>query len=123
MTQVEELLGGVRDALSVKRVYGDPYEKDGVTFIPAASVGGGGGGGGGGDEDGNSGSGGGFGLGGRPVGAYVIKDGNVRWEPAIDVTRLAVMGQVLGLVALLILRSMVKGRAKRKLKATRRKKK
>ena len=30
----------------------------------------------------------GFGLEARPVGAYVIEDGNVRWEPAIDVSRI-----------------------------------
>jgi uncharacterized spore protein YtfJ len=46
---------------------------------------GGGGGGGGRDEQGQEGQGGGFGLHARPVGAYVIKDGNVRWTPAVDV--------------------------------------
>ena len=31
----------------------------------------------------------GFGLAGRPAGAWVIRDGEVTWKPAIDVTRLA----------------------------------
>jgi len=37
---------------------------------------------------GGSGSGGGFALGARPVGAYVIDGEQVRWEPAVDVTRI-----------------------------------
>ena len=42
---VSEVVG--TDALTVRRVYGEPYEKNGVTIIPAAMVFGGGGGGGG----------------------------------------------------------------------------
>jgi uncharacterized spore protein YtfJ len=87
---VEELLSGARDAISVRRVYGDPIEHGGVVLVPAAKVGGGGGGGG--DNDNNG--GGGFGLGARPVGAYVIKDGQVTWKPAIDPARLAFAGLV-----------------------------
>ncbi len=79
----ESLLKGVRDALAARTVYGEPVERDGVTVIPAASVRGGGGGGG--DAEGNG--GGGFGLVGRPVGAYVIKDGEVTWKPAVDPAR------------------------------------
>jgi len=109
-----EVLTGARDALTVKRVYGDAYERDGVTIIPAAAVRGAGGGGGGSGADGEEGSGAGFGLQARPVGAYVIKDGEVAWEAAVDVTRLAVLGQVLGIVALLVLRSIVKSMRRRK---------
>ena len=76
----EDLLKGVRDALTARTVYGEPVERDGVTVIPAAVVRGGGGGGG--DGEGNG--GGGFGLHGRPVGAYVLKDGQVTWKPAVD---------------------------------------
>ena len=61
--KVDELLLGVRDAITVRRVYGEAIEADGVTLIPAAMVAGGGGGGG--DEAGNG--GGGFGLRARPV--------------------------------------------------------
>jgi uncharacterized spore protein YtfJ len=94
MPNIDELLGGARDAITVKRVYGDPIESDGVTVVPAAKVGGGGGGGGDSEGDG----GGGFGLGARPVGAYVIKDGDVRWVPAVDVNRIAGLAFLLGLV-------------------------
>jgi uncharacterized spore protein YtfJ len=98
-----------KDALTVRRVYGDPYQEEGVTVIPAATVIGGGGGGG--DTEGNGGAG--FGLAARPVGAWVIKDGEVTWRPAIDLNRTILVGQLLGIVALLTLRSVVKTLAKR----------
>ncbi|MBI4260060.1 MAG: sporulation protein [Actinobacteria bacterium] len=105
-------LEGARDAITVKRVYGDPFEKDGVTVIPAAKVGGGGGGGYGGDSEGNSGSGTGFGLTARPVGAFVIRGGEVAWQPAVDVSRIVLGAQVVAVVALLALRTIVKARAR-----------
>ena len=103
---VEELMTGARDAISVKRVFAEPYEKDGVTVIAAASVGGGGGGGGGHDDHGQEGQGAGFGLGARPAGMYVIKGGDVAWHPAVDVNRLAtVVGAVL--ITLIVTRARV----------------
>ena len=85
----QEAMSRAQDAITVKRVYGEPYERDGVVVIPAAEIRGGGGGGGGEDATkGGSGGGGGFGLGGRPVGAYVIENGQARWEPTVDVTRI-----------------------------------
>ena len=95
----EELLSGVRDSLTVRRVFGDPIEQDGVVVIPAASVGGGGGGGGDSEDNG----GGGFGLSARPVGAYVIRDGEVSWKPAIDVSRMLLGWQVVAGIAALAL--------------------
>jgi uncharacterized spore protein YtfJ len=68
--EVQEVLAQARDGMSVKRVFGEPYEKNGVTVIPAARVQGGAGGGGGeGPEGQGRGSGSGFGLAARPVGA------------------------------------------------------
>lgn len=93
MPNVDELLAGARDAISVKRVFGDPVEADGVTVIPVAKVGGGGGGGG--DAENNG--GGGFGLAAWPVGAYVIKDGEVTWRPSVDANRALAFALVLGL--------------------------
>jgi uncharacterized spore protein YtfJ len=99
---VQETIAKARDAITVKRVYGDPYERNGVTVIPAAMVAGGGGGGAGeGPEQGQTGGGSGFGLGARPVGAYVISEGDVRWEPAVDVSRIAT--QAIAAIALVIL--------------------
>ena len=99
-----------RDVLTVRRVFGDPIERDGITIIPAAKVRGGGGGGG--DTEGNG--GGGFGVSATPAGAYVIKNGTVRWEPALDLGRTIFMGQLVGVVFLLTLRSVVKTLAKRR---------
>jgi len=112
---VQEMLTGARDAISVGRVFGEPFEKNGVTILPAASVRGGGGGGSGESPQGEGkGTGGGFGVTARPVGAYVIRGDEVRWEPAVDVTRMALMGQAVALIALLVIRSIVKSRAKTK---------
>ena len=111
--EVEELLSRAQDAVSVRRVFGEPYEKDGVTIVPAAMVVGGGGGGRGEGADGSgSGSGSGFGLVGRPVGAYVIKDGNVSWRPALDVTAVVLCAQAVLVAALLVLRTVGKARVK-----------
>jgi hypothetical protein len=57
-----------------------------------------GGTGGGGDDEGNG--GGGIGLIARPVGAWEIRDGDVRWRPAVDLSRLLLLLAVLGLFAL-----------------------
>ena len=86
--KVAELATTVGDAITVRRVFAEPYEQDGVTVIAAATVAGGAGGGGGHDERGQEGEGGGFGVIARPAGAYVIKDGRVWWRPAVDVNRL-----------------------------------
>ena len=99
--KLEEVLSVARDAITVRRVYADPYEKDGVVVIPAAAVGGGGGGGGGHDRNGQEGEGGGFGVGARPAGAYVIKDGTVRWRPAVNVNQLALVAGAVAVVYLL----------------------
>jgi uncharacterized spore protein YtfJ len=98
MPNIDEILGGARDAITVRRVYGEPIEQDGLTVVPAAAVRGGGGGGG--DSEGNG--GGGFGVAARPVGAYVIRDGEVVWRPAVDVNRLAVGWQVVSALGFLV---------------------
>ena len=60
--KVDELLSTAEDAITVKRVYAEPYERDGLTVIPAALT-----------------------L-SSPV-RSTSKDGNVRWYPAVDPTR------------------------------------
>jgi len=101
---LQNALTGVRDVFTVKRVYGDPYERDGVTVIPAAIVIGGGGGGVGEDLERGQGGGTGFGIFARPVGAYVVRDGTVKWEPAIDRTWLIVAACGLAVAALKTIR-------------------
>lgn len=108
-----ELATTVRDSISVRRVYGEPIERDGLVLIPAATVGGGGGGGNGHNEKGEEGEGGGFGVGARPVGAYVIKAGKVGWMPAVDVNRLAMTVGAVVVAYLVTHARVVKVRAKK----------
>jgi uncharacterized spore protein YtfJ len=93
MPNVDELLSGARDAINVKRVYGDPIENGDVTVVPAAVVRGGGGGGG--DDEGNG--GGGFGVQAKPAGAWVIRGGEATWKPAVDLNRIVAFAFLLGL--------------------------
>ena len=110
---VEELMAQTRDALTVKRVFGDPYERNGVTIIPAASVRGGLGAGGGHDaENQTEGSGDGIGLMVHPAGVFVVKDGDVSWRPVLDLNRVILGGQVVVVMALLTFRSALRRRAR-----------
>ena len=114
---VDALLAKAQDTINVRRVYGEPIERAGVMIIPAATVGGGGGGGAG-DGDGTndsgqgSGTGTGFGVGARPVGAFVVRNGEVTWQPAVDVTRIVLGGQIVAIVGLLTLRAIVRIRSR-----------
>jgi uncharacterized spore protein YtfJ len=100
--EIQELISQARDAVSARRVYGDPYEKDGLTVIPAAAVRGGGGGGLGEHDGEETGRGGGFGLTARPSGAWVIEEGHAGWKPAIDVNRIVLGGQIVALAAIIV---------------------
>ena len=89
--KLDELVNSTRETLTVRRIYAEPFERDGLAVIAAASVRGGAGGGSGHDEKGQEGEGGGFGMTGSPAGAYVVQDGKVRWLPAVDPNRLFIM--------------------------------
>lgn len=108
---IQEILARATDTITVQRVYGTPIERDGVLVIPAATVQGGGGGGSGtgvgptGEGEG-SGSGGGYGVRARPVGAFTVRDGSVRWVPAVDVARIT-RSVAAVLIAALFVRSSV----------------
>jgi uncharacterized spore protein YtfJ len=107
---VQSVMTQARDAISVKRVFGDPIQQGDMTVIPAARVGGGAGGGGGAGPSGQgSGEGSGFGMVARPAGVYVLKGGKVRWRPAIDVNRIVLgMQVVVGLGLLVLLQALRK---------------
>jgi uncharacterized spore protein YtfJ len=96
---IEKVLAGGQEAMSVHRVFGDPISADGMTVIPVAKVAGGGGGGAKGVDE----SGGGFGIGARPAGVFVVRNGDVRWRPAIDVNRVILGGQLVAITALVML--------------------
>ncbi len=109
--ELPDVINQARDAMTVKRVFGDPYEKDGVTMIPAAKVQGAvGGGAGQGPEEQGSGSGGGYAVNARPVGAYVVRDGELTWQPALDLNRVILGGQVVAIFALLVIGGVLRAR-------------
>jgi uncharacterized spore protein YtfJ len=111
-TDVRQTIEQAKDAMTVRRVFGDPYERGGVTIIPAARVQGGAGGGGGEAPDGKGGGmGSGFGVNARPVGAYVISDDEVLWRPAVDVNRVILGAQLVAIAALLLARAVVRSRS------------
>ena len=101
----QEILAEAREALTVRRVFGEPIEKDGLTIVPVAQVMGGFGAGGtaeappvetegragaptvAGKPAAPAGTGAGFGVVARPAGVYVIREGRVRWLPSVDVNR------------------------------------
>jgi uncharacterized spore protein YtfJ len=106
--QVDDVLAQTRDAMTVRRVFGDPIERDGLTVIPVANVMGVGGAGSGDSPSEGAGSGHGYGVRATPAGVYVIRDGEVHWEPAVDMGRVILVGQLVGIVFLLVLRSLLK---------------
>ena len=97
MAHVQELLENARNGVSAGQVFGEPYEKDGVTIIPVARVVGGGGGG----YAGGEGSGSGYGMLADPVGAYVITEGRVKWEPAVNVNKIVTGAFIVAAIAIL----------------------
>ena len=111
-SEVLDTIEQAKDAMTVRRVYGHPYEKKGLTLIPAARVQGAAGGGRGEGPDGE-GRGSGFGVNARPAGAFVIRNGDVRWQPAIDVNKVILGGQLVVVAALFLARGVVKARATR----------
>lgn len=112
--KVTEAFTTAKDAITVKRVYAEPYEKNGITVIPAAVIGGGAGGGTGHDEKGQEGEGSGFGMGGRPAGAYLIKGDQLSWHPAVDPNRIVVMVGMAVIAYLLTRPRMARARARSK---------
>lgn len=105
---IDALLATARDSAHVKRVFGEPIERDGTLIIPVALVAGGGGGGGRDSQPDQPGEGGGgFGVFARPIGVYVVRDGVVTFQPAIDVVILAVFA---ALVASRLLRAVTRRR-------------
>jgi uncharacterized spore protein YtfJ len=84
----EQLMQKMGEAVTAGRSFGPAVESSGCTLLPVAWVFGGGGGGQSATEDVGS----GFGYFSIPMGAYVIKDGDVRFKPAYDVGFLGILG-------------------------------
>jgi uncharacterized spore protein YtfJ len=140
--RLQAILERAGDAVTAKRVFGEPYERGGTAIIPVAVVLGGGGGGGGGGARGDGtavqaagsagtaetppgerrpasgppaaeGAGGGFGLFAWPVGAYVLTGETVTWRPAVNVNLLALGAQLLALAAILTAGAVWRGHRRR----------
>ncbi|MFS0701412.1 hypothetical protein AB6N24_15690 [Cellulomonas sp. 179-A 4D5 NHS] len=99
------------DSGTVRRVFGEAYERGGATVIPVAKVLGAvmtgsgtgeavAGAGAGKGEGGGSGGGGGYATRVRAVGVYVVDDDGVHWRPALDLNRVILGGQIVGAVVL-----------------------
>ncbi len=89
--------------LRENQVFGPPVQRDGVTVVPVAHVRAGGGLGGAAHRGPHE-TNGGFGFVARPAGAWIVEDsGAVRWQPAVDVTRMAALGRLTAAAALLLL--------------------
>ena len=110
-TGVLDTLREVVDNASAGRVFGTPITQEGMIVLPVAKVGGGGGGTGPGvAEEGHpsTSTGGGFTVAAKPLGVFVIRDGKVRWRPAVDVNRIVLGGQLVAVTALLVVRGIVR---------------
>ena len=89
--KLQEALDSIVPDPSAAQVYGQPYDTgDGVTVVPVARLRGrtrpGGR-----DAD--------LRLTARPVGVFVIKGGEATWVPAVDSTRIMLVGALTGLIA------------------------
>ena len=108
MSEGIRLVDRLREVATVRRSFGEPIQHDGTVVIPVASVAGGGGAGSGDSE--GEGGGGGFGLNVVPSGVFVVRDGKVRWQPAVDINRIVLGGQIVAITALLTIRSLLRHR-------------
>lgn len=110
----------VRDLLTVRRAFGEPLHQGEVTIVPVARVVGGGGYGHGDGHIGatgssaGSGSGGGLGVRVTPVGVYVVDGASVTWQPALDLNRIILGGQVVGALAVLTFSVALRRRRRRR---------
>lgn len=129
---VDLITESARDALHVRRVFGEPVVDGGLTIIPVARVRGGHGAGFGSgsmatggeeaDEAGTEtpgterggegeGGGGGFGVAVKPLGVFVVVGDDAKWRPVLDVNRVILGGQVVGAVAILAVTHLLRHRA------------
>ena len=131
---LRNLAAGMTESSTVRRVFGEPIEKDGILIIPVASLRGAFGGGeapsaatsaatgataatdaatSGEESAAPTSWGGGGAWSASPAGTYVLKDGEVSWIPAADANRAILLGCLTGIVSLLVLRSIVRTIVKR----------
>jgi hypothetical protein len=89
--KLREALDSITADPAASRVYGQPYETaDGTTIVPVAKVRG---------RSRPDAEDARFRLNAKPVGVFVIKNGEASWVPAVDATRIVLMGELIGLVS------------------------
>jgi uncharacterized spore protein YtfJ len=109
-------MDAVRQAVegaTARTVFGEPVTQGETTIIPAARVTARGGAGGSGPtpaDGAGAGSGGGFSLSAKPVGVFVVRNDCVDWRPALDLNKIILGGQLVGIAALLTIRAVIKSR-------------
>jgi uncharacterized spore protein YtfJ len=110
-----DVMRAVNETLTVRRVFGEAYERDGTLVIPVAKIWGGTGSGAGSGEAGvraasegdetpagaqvGHGGGGGYGVHVKAVGVYVVDEAGAHWRPALDLNRVILGGQLVGAIA------------------------
>lgn len=112
---VEEAISRLVDTAKVGAVFGQPLERGNATVIPCSEVSVGFGfglGGGPADEKGGQmggGAGAGGGAKGRPIAAIVVTQDDVRVEPIMDLTKVALAGMTTGAFMLIWLLRLARG--------------
>ena len=112
------LTNAANESFTVRRVFGEAYERAGTLVIPVARVWGATGSGSGGgemalphhDEDGaeekagseGHGGGGGYATNVKAVGVFVVDDTGTHWQPTLDVNRVILGGQLVAAAVLTV---------------------
>jgi uncharacterized spore protein YtfJ len=112
-TDVFARLRDIVDNADAGKVFGTPITQGGTIVLPVAKVGGGGGGGSGtgpAADGAPGGAGGGFGLSATTLGVYAVRDGKVKWLPAVDVNKIVLGGQLVAVAGLLLARALLRPR-------------
>jgi hypothetical protein len=82
---------------ATSQVFGTPYEtQDGATIITVSKVRGWGNGHPPAPDEAVTGQ---VRVTSKPLGVFVVKGEDVKWVPAVDATRIAILGEIIGLVA------------------------
>lgn len=109
--EADDVLNRVGEVATVRQVFGEPYEMEGVRVVRVARLRGGECRGTGTSNDSERGGrcgDGALGVDARLLGADVIRDGRVRWQPALSADRIVLQGQPVAVVAALLVTRRVR---------------
>jgi len=107
--QIEDLLRKAKDTVDIHQVFGEPYDRGGVTIIPVARITGGGGGGKGtAPGSAEEGTGMGYGFRAEPAGVYVIDGTKVTWQAAVNANKVIAGSFVIAIFGILATPRIIK---------------